>query len=113
LSMLPPENGRRWTVLAGKDRGVLHTSQFSDISWHTTPKEAQAGDVLRVHDFHYFSETKRRCLSLTPDNGEVDMLDVDTAVSYDSFGCALLAAGSVCEAVDIIMRKHVGLICAL
>lgn len=107
LSHLPPENNRRWSVLADADKGVLHTREFATLHWHSSLEKAHAGDILKVHDFRYYDYVRRRCMNLSPDNTSIDHLDGDTAFSHDTFHCALLAAGSVCKAIDIVMQEKV------
>ena len=113
LRSLPPENNRRWSVLASAENGILRTKQFADLCWHPIPSRAQAADILRVHDFNYFDSIQRQCSRLPSDNSQIDLLDGDTVVSHGTFGCALLAAGCVCEAVDLVMKKQVSLDFAL
>lgn len=107
IKSLPPENHRRWTVLVNIEKGILHSNIFSDLRWHTTPNKAKAHDVLKVHDFQYLESIRRRCAHLSGDNTEVGFLDGDTVISHDTFYCALLAAGCVNEAVDLIMQRKV------
>eukprot|EP00210_Caulerpa_lentillifera_P001257 g1213.t1 len=119
---LPPENNRRWTVLADRsnpllkvsplnsclfpDLGILRTNEFKDLEWKTDILPAKLVDILKVHSFLYFAKIKTKCLSLEDDNSEVSHLDGDTAISHGTFHCAMLAAGAVCQAVDIIMNNQ-------
>ncbi len=63
--------------------------------------------MLRVHDWNYIKQVQAKC-SAIPDRPEsIGRLDMDTAISHDSFAIALVAAGAVCRAVDAVMDKKV------
>lgn len=94
------------------DLGILRTNEFQNLQWNMDLVPAKLMDILKVHSFLYFAKIKSRCLSLENDNSEIFQLDGDTAISYGTFHCALLAAGAVCQAVDILMNNQVMLLMA-
>lgn len=57
-------------------------------------------DVLKCHHYKYIEELKQFIGAIPDDDNDVRNMDPDTAVSHHSWQAALVAAGTVCEAVD-------------
>lgn len=92
------------------DLGILGTNEFQNLHWKMDLAPAKLADILKVHSFLYFAKIKTKCLSLENDNSELFQLDGDTVISHGTFHCALLAAGAVCQAIDILMNNQVMLL---
>lgn len=90
----------------GKER--IHTllELFSSEDFHDIPKlvpiEATWDQIQNVHDTAYTEDLQERLLDV-PDSGLV-AIDADTMASGQTLHCARLAAGSVCQAVDLVMK---------
>ena len=113
----PPENVRRLVVLLDKADGVLRCNQLNrmthnipKLTWVERARAATMSDVLRVHEWSYVRHVQALCDTLSADaeasNGMAH-LDGDTAISHLSFAAALRGAGSVCQAVDMVMEGSV------
>lgn len=116
----PPENVRRLTVLLDEANGALRcrhlNSQrgkegFAPIVWVEEARAAAMSDVLRVHEWSHIRRVQYVCSGCDEDPDEqpggMAHLDGDTAISKHSFEAALRGAGSVCEAVDMVMSGQV------
>eukprot|EP00941_MAST-03F_sp_MAST-3F-sp1_P004380 g4380.t1 len=72
----------------------------------------ELSDVLRVHEYSYVRNLQSVVNSCP--NSSLTKLDSDTRISKGSFRAALLAAGSVCTAVDAIaFGLHKNAFCAV
>jgi acetoin utilization deacetylase AcuC-like enzyme len=80
---------------------------------HTTPPltpsrpSPQQYNTMQHNTTHH---TAGKCETIGTDPEESDgigSLDGDTALSHGSFLAAMHAAGSVCEAVDMVVKKKV------
>ena len=107
-SSAPPENVKRITVLLDKDKGALRSSELAkDILWEPEARAAALADVLRVHEWNYIRQIQSKCEGIARDaetSDGIDNLDGDTTLSRESFAAALHAAGSVCQAVDLVAK---------
>lgn len=117
----PPENVRRLTVLLDGFNGALRCNHLNGINsssngpapllWVEEARAAAMSDVLRVHEWSHVRKVQYVCDGCTDDAdhsvGGMAHLDGDTAISKLSFEAALRGAGSVCEAVDLVMSGQV------
>ena len=107
-SSAPPENVKRITVLLDKDKGALRSNELAkDILWEPEARAAALADVLRVHEWNYIRQIQAKCEGIARDaetSDGIDNLDGDTTLSRESFAAALHAAGSVCQAVDMVAK---------
>ena len=113
-----PSKGRTWALWSldslwpycgcnGAEQGLLCSAEFRGIQWERECPASPLADVLRVHDWNYIKQVQAKC-SAIPDRPEsIGRLDMDTAISHDSFAIALVAAGAVCRAIDAVMDKKV------
>ncbi|NYT01021.1 MAG: histone deacetylase [Methanocellales archaeon] len=90
-----PESNVRLITIMGllEETGALERL----ISVH--PKKATIDQVRYVHGIHYIEELRSSCQK------GVDRLDLDTIISSDSYDVALLAAGGVLSAVDMVIKS--------
>jgi acetoin utilization deacetylase AcuC-like enzyme len=121
----PPENVRRLTVLLDGKDGALRCSHLNEGSeegarsllWVEEARAAAMADVLRVHEWSHVRKLQYVCDGCQADGdaedegrgqgGGMAHLDGDTSVSQLSFRAALRGAGSVCQAVDMVMSGEV------
>eukprot|EP00602_Paraphysomonas_sp_CaronLab_P002589 CAMPEP_0185019948 /NCGR_PEP_ID=MMETSP1103-20130426/2532_1 /TAXON_ID=36769 /ORGANISM="Paraphysomonas bandaiensis, Strain Caron Lab Isolate" /LENGTH=895 /DNA_ID=CAMNT_0027550535 /DNA_START=54 /DNA_END=2741 /DNA_ORIENTATION=- len=121
----PPENIKRLAVLLDDTNGVLRARDLeSSVVFIDDCRPAAMSDVLRVHEWPYVRRLQATCEDLAQRFGnplsvhggedmEAEMegglahLDGDTAVSKRSFDAAMRAAGSVCQAVDMVVAGQV------
>ena len=104
----PPENMKRLHVILDDKDGALRSSDISEhIDWFEEPPAATMSDVLRVHEWSYIRNLQYKCERINNDaeiEGGMDSLDGDTAISKNSFKAAMHAAGSVIQAVDLVVK---------
>ena len=99
----PPENVRRLTVLAHPETGILRTGEFRNVRWKGEARRAAIADVLKVHEYAYVEKISEMA-SQIPDHPSANAhVDPDTTISRWSFEAAMRAAGSICEAVDMVV----------
>lgn len=118
----PPENIKRLEVLLCDQAGCLRSEDLpgsKDLLWIEECRRAAISDVLRVHEWSYVSRIENVCSSIAPPldgvseedysnmRGAIMHLDGDTALSRLSYSAALRAAGSVCQAVDLVLNGEV------
>jgi len=110
---VPSENINRLKVLLDQDLGILRSTRLSHrLDW-STPSKASIADVLRVHDYSYVDKIRGFCAQLE-DEDDLGELDGDTTISKLSFDAALYAAGSVCDAIDAVVKgTHKNAFCAV
>jgi len=99
----PPENVRRLHVLTDQETGILRAGEFAPCSWKHEARRAAMADVLKVHEYTYVESISNITASIPDHPGPIAHLDPDTTVSRWSFEAALRAAGSVCQAVDLVL----------
>ncbi len=99
----PPENVNRLHVLLDHGVGTLRSKKLeNDVEWGTaTP--AKISDVLKVHDWSYVQRIRNICERL-PKEESLARLDGDTTISKESYNAAMLAAGSLCDAIDNVIK---------
>ncbi|KAJ1425159.1 hypothetical protein B484DRAFT_349729, partial [Ochromonadaceae sp. CCMP2298] len=106
----PPENTKRLQVLLHETEGSLMGGDLAHaLHWVRDARPAVLADVLRVHEWSYVRRVQGKCASIASADPEDESagyahLDGDTVVTADTFNAALAAAGSVCEAVDLVAR---------
>lgn len=117
----PPENIKRLHVLLDEKQGVLRSSDLAPhLHFVGNCRKASMGDVLRVHEWSYVRRLQATCEQLqqqsptslpTHEAAErsdgIAHLDGDTAISQRTFDAAMHAAGSLCQAVDMVVRRDV------
>ena len=107
-SNAPPENMKRLHVIIDENDGALRASDIADhVDWFEDPPAATMSDVLRVHEWSYVRHLQHKCEGINNDaetEGGMDSLDGDTSISKNSFKAAIHAAGSVIQAVDLVMK---------
>ena len=106
----PPENLRRLSVILDEGYGCLRSGDMNaHLAWIENCRKADINDVLRVHEWPWVRYLQSKCEALEEDAdgvGGLGNLDGDTTVSKYTFEAALAAAGSCCQAVDLIMSKE-------
>jgi acetoin utilization deacetylase AcuC-like enzyme len=112
-SEAPPENIRRLGVLLDDATGALRGKDLaaSGVQWEPNARAAPLGDVLRVHEWSHVRLLQSRCEVLAEDPESslgIGQLDGDTTISKQTYKAALHAAGSVCQAVDMVMSGQAG-----
>jgi len=104
----PPENMKRLHVIIDEKEGALRASDVADhVDWFEEAPAATMSDVLRVHEWSYVRQLQSKCEGIDNDaegQGGMDSLDGDTSISKQSFKAAMHAAGSVIQAVDLVMK---------
>lgn len=65
--------------------------------------KAKLADILRVHDYRYIKNVMQKCKMLQESEDVLAKYDRDSMLSADSWQAALLATGSLIEAVDRVM----------
>ena len=101
--------------MLNKDYGTFHASSFQDrLQWNDNPPKAAISHILRVHDFQYLRKIQAKCAIIPNDSKIVSSLDSDTAISYHSYEAAVVAAGSVIEAINnVVDGKNKNAFCAI
>ncbi len=89
-----PENKNRLIAIMRllEETGALE--KLTDI----LPQKATIDQVKYVHSTPYIQELQSRCQK------GIDRLDLDTVISSESYDVALLAAGGVLSAVDMVIK---------
>lgn len=91
-----PENPRRLEVIYN----MLSDSDIKGKFYEIEPRAATREEICYIHSSTYFD-----MIANTKDKSHV-MLDPDTSTCAKSFEVALLAAGSMCEAIrEVVERK--------
>lgn len=116
----PPENIKRLHVIIDERQGCLRGSDLaSRVQFIENCKPASMGDVLRVHEWGYVRRLQATCEQVQRLSGGIPAdlaaeercgithLDGDTALSRESFRAAMYAAGSLCQGVDMVIKKEV------
>eukprot|EP00977_Amphora_coffeiformis_P003804 scaffold765_cov160-Amphora_coffeaeformis.AAC.5 len=99
----PPENVRRLTVLVDPDTGILRTGEFRNVRWKNEARRAAIADVLKVHEYAYVERISEMSSNIPDHANAIAHVDPDTTISRWSFEAAMRAAGSICEAVDMVV----------
>lgn len=99
----PPENVRRLQVLIDEETGILKSGEFGRCQWKHEARRAAIADVLKVHHYSYVEKISEMTSLIHDHPNAIAHLDPDTAVSRWSFESAMRAAGSVCQAVDMVV----------
>ena len=106
----PPENLKRLSVLLDDKEGCLRSSDLDKhLCWVDNCRPAAVSDVLRVHEWPWIRLLQAKCESLSDDPEAPEgagNLDGDTTISRHTFDAALHAAGSVIQAVDLVMAQY-------
>lgn len=90
-----PENPQRLKVIYD------YLDRHTDKNFHLIPlREATEDEITLIHSKPYIEKVKNT-------NGTAGHFDADTYYSADSYKIALIAAGSVLNAVDAIVNKEV------
>ncbi|MEW5945580.1 MAG: histone deacetylase [bacterium] len=90
-------------------RAALMDAPWSgELVW-LEPREADIGQVARIHDTEYIEYVRRACAETRGRR----YLNPDTVVSPESYGVALLAAGGVLTAIDAAADGAIGAFFAL
>ena len=96
------ENPYRIYVLQEQHIASLLIDEFADnLLWVKEPPLANIADVLRVHEYSYYSTLKNKIKNAKEEGPE--HLDRDTMISKESLDSALAAAGSVICAIDEVV----------
>jgi acetoin utilization deacetylase AcuC-like enzyme/ankyrin repeat protein len=110
----PPENVRRLNVLVDPETGILRTGEFRSCHWKNEARRAAISDVLKVHEYAYVERISQMSSSIPDHASAIAHVDPDTTVSRWSFEAAMRAAGSICEAVDLVVHgEHRNSFCAV
>ena len=99
----PPENVRRLQVLIDETTGILKSGEFGACVWKNEGRRAAMADILKVHEYNYVESISNMAAAIPDHPNAIAHLDPDTAVSRWSFEAAMRAAGSVCQAVDMVL----------
>ena len=99
----PPENMRRLHVLTDKETGILKSGEFGSCIWINEARRAAMVDILKCHHYSYVENISQMTSAIPDHPNAIAHLDPDTTLSRWSFEAALRAAGSVCQAVDLIV----------
>ncbi|KAL7559181.1 hypothetical protein ACA910_013189 [Epithemia clementina (nom. ined.)] len=100
---LPPENVRRLQVLTDSETGILKAGEFGSCVWKHEARRAAMADILKCHEYSYVESISQMTAAIPDHPNAIAHLDPDTTVSRWSFEAALRAAGSVCQAVDLVL----------
>lgn len=116
----PPENIKRLHVIIDERVGCLRGSDLaSRVKFVDNCKSATMGDVLRVHEWGYVRRVQATCEAVerlsegipadlaAEERSGITHLDGDTALSRETFRAAMHAAGSLCQGVDMVIKKEV------
>jgi acetoin utilization deacetylase AcuC-like enzyme len=116
----PPENIKRLHVIIDERNGCLRGSDLAPrVQFIENCHPASMGDVLRVHEWGYVRRLQATCEQVqrlsdgipadlaAEEKAGITHLDGDTALSRESFRAAMHAAGSLCQGVDMVMKKEV------
>ncbi|MFA6451617.1 MAG: histone deacetylase [bacterium] len=93
------ENSSRLTAI----RDALLEAPWTDSLEWIEPRAATVDEVALIHDKHYISYVKRAC----ENTRGISFLNPDTAVSYESYNVAMLAAGGVCDGIKSAMKGDI------
>ena len=99
----PPENVRRLQVLIDNETGILRSGEFGSCVWRKEARRAAMTDILKCHEYSYVERLSLMTAGIPDHPTAIAHLDPDTTVSRWSFEAALRAAGSVCQAVDLVI----------
>lgn len=89
-----PESKNRLIAIMG----LLEESGALEKLTYIHPKKATIDQVKYVHSTSYIKELQSICQK------GIDRLDLDTMISLESYDIALLAAGGVLSAVDMVIK---------
>lgn len=97
------ETPYRLELLTLEPFGLLTSDLFAGkLDWVKDPPSALIADVLRVHDYSYYSELATAVHNLAPESVP-RKFDRDTYITSSSLCAALHACGSVITAIDKVV----------
>lgn len=108
----PPENVHRLEVLLNPSNGILYSHEFiGRVVYELENSLAPISDILRVHEWSYVKKVADICNELSEDYNDEDgdgigKLDGDTTISHGTYKAALAAVGTVCNAIDNVMKRN-------
>lgn len=103
---IPVENINRIKVLINENYGILNNNTLIDHLRFIQSRKAEISDILRVHEYSYIEKLIRFCEQIESKT-QIKSLDGDTNISKLSYTAATYAAGSVCQAIDLLIQQNI------